>query len=447
MSDPTRTVSIPGRKQTDVHEFDTYQRIIDETSEHTRETIATVASLLGAPAHQNVSPRAWSARRLNTSVSELTAVVHRTSRTGIAVLGYVLGSVMDQHGTTDVGGPGDAEPPAWSPLRLGTNDQVMVPARLTVHFPAGTLADVGVCIAIDNEEYELQLTIYTSTSQRATGQTIMSDLLDRCRTSSPYRGHILESSVDGSGLSLSIASAPPAPRSALVLPEHLWNEVDLFVAAATHRRADMQALGLGTNRGLLLTGPPGTGKTHLSRVIATELCGDFTVIIADAATVRRYIHAIYNEAEVLGRLVVILEDIDLVVGHRKDRTSDSLADFLSAMDGVTQQQDVFTIATTNDPAAIDPAAQRTARFDTILTLPRPGAPERQSILRAYLAPLGLDLDLASTAALLDGCTGSDVREVVRRAVLEHGRSFTVAELDDVARSGRWRPQPSTGQYL
>ena len=144
----------------------------------------------------------------------------------------------------------------------------------------------------------------------------------------------------------------------------------------------------------------------------------------------------------------VLDDIDLVLGHR-DASHDNapLADFLATLDGARQRQDVLTIATTNDPQSLDPAAQRANRFDTIVSLPLPDAATRTRILERHLGPLGLPIDPADLAAELDGATGADVREVVRRAVLEHGATFSAAQLAEIVRSGRWRATVNRRKYL
>ena len=64
-----------------------------------------------------------------------------------------------------------------------------------------------------------------------------------------------------------------------------------------------------------------------------------------------------------------------------------------------------------------------------------------------LGPLGLPISPADLADELDGATGADVREVVRRAVLEHGATFSAAQLTEVVRSGRWRATVNRRKYL
>jgi SpoVK/Ycf46/Vps4 family AAA+-type ATPase len=77
----------------------------------------------------------------------------------------------------------------------------------------------------------------------------------------------------------------------------------------------------------------------------------------------------------------------------------------------------------------------------------PDAASRVRILQRHLGPLGLDLDLHALAEMLEGATGADVKEVIRRAVLEHGEQFTQAQLFEIAESGRWQATVNRRKYL
>jgi ATP-dependent 26S proteasome regulatory subunit len=199
---------------------------------------------------------------------------------------------------------------------------------------------------------------------------------------------------------------------------------------------------------MLVAGPPGVGKTHLVRVIASELGNRYTTLLADANAMRHMIAELYAASETFGPTLVVLDDIDLVLGHR-DSNGDNgaLADFLATLDGVLEREDILTIATTNDPKALDPAAQRSSRFDMVVTLPMPDEASRASILERHLAPLGLAIDYDAVAQSLEGATGADVKEVVRRAVLEHGEHFTQAQILDITKTGRWQAAVNRRRYL
>lgn len=415
-----------------------------------RETLAAIAGLFGEASVADDSPTVWSATQLGTERSRLVAARQSLTATQIRVVGTVLAADLAALKDDAVlSGPGDGDPPTWSPFDTGGDQPSSVPARLVAKFPAGTLSEIAVCVFINDEDYDRQLTVYAAEGQHDAAHGVLADFLQRASgPANPLRGKTLRARQMPSGsMVLDMHPTPTDKRAELVLPGEVWREVDLNTAVIGNKHDTLERLGLGTSRGILLAGPPGVGKTHLTRVIAAELVGDCTVIFADASAVTHAVTELYHEAEYLGRCVIVLEDIDLVVGHRGSGAGPLLADFLATLDGVRQRHGLLTIATTNDPGAIDPAAQRSARFDSVVTIPAPDGVARREILQRYLGPLGLDLTLTAVAGHLDGASGADLREVVRRAVLEFGESFTDEDLVDVATSGRWRTAVNTGQYL
>ena len=427
----------------------TIDAVLSAASDETRAALRTLGELVGNEPATVLSPTQFAVRHLGVDQLDLASTKFTGPGTSLAVLGNLLRLEMERYGSrVVVGSPGDGLPPTWSQLDVGPDEKVAVPGRLVAFFPAGTLAAEPLCVAIDDRHWQREFAILSSQSAKDVAKTLEAFRARLKTRENPLRGRVLEACVNDGCVRISVSAAISSERSGLILPDDLWAEVDVFLASATSRRDLLKSLGLGTNRGMLIAGPPGVGKTHLVRVIASELAGRYTTLLADANAMRHTIADLYAESDTFGPTLVVLDDIDLVLGHRDSSgTNTSLADFLSTLDGVRQRDDILTIATTNDPKSLDPAAQRSSRFDMVITLPMPDAASRARILERHLGPLGLDLEFHALADALEGATGADVKEVVRRAVLEHGARFTQAQLVEIAESGRWKATVNHRKYL
>jgi hypothetical protein len=262
-----------------------------------------------------------------------------------------------------------------------------------------------------------------------------------------YRGHLLDVSLNPmGGMTLGFAAATGLGRDAVVLPDATLTRIERHALGVAAHRDALLAAGQHLKRGLLLYGPPGTGKTALCRVLAAELVGEVTVVLCDARAIGGRMSDVYAELTRLAPALVVLEDLDLVVGARRSGRDSGLHEFLTALDGVMSGHDgVVTIATANDVKALDDAALRAAEFDRIIEIPLPDAKLRALILRRYLGELAAGIDVSAVAGITDGASGADVRELVRRAVLVEGDGFTTATLLRIARDGLGAEM--TGQYL
>jgi hypothetical protein len=426
------------------------EAILSAATTPTRAALRTLGELVGNEPTTVLSPTQFAVRHLGADQLELASTKFNGPSTSLAVLGNLLRIEMERHaGRIVVGSPGDDLPPTWSQLDIGPDEKVAVPGRLIVFFPAGTLAAAPLCVTIDDRHWQREFAILSLQADKDLAEKTLEAFRARLKThENPLRGRVLEACVNDGCVRITASAALTGDRGGLILPDDVWQEVDVFLASATSRRDLLKSLGLGTNRGMLIAGPPGVGKTHLVRVIAAELAGRYTTILADANAMRHTIADLYAESDTFGPTLVVLDDIDLVLGHRDGSGSNtSLADFLSTLDGVRQRDDILTIATTNDPKSLDPAAQRSSRFDMVITLPMPDAASRMRILERHLRPLGLDLDFHALAEVLEGASGADVKEVIRRAVLEHGERFTHAQLVEIAESGRWQTTVNRRKYL
>lgn len=353
-------------------------------------------------------------------------------------------------------GPGEhALPPAWTQTEIGGR-AYRHPQCLRVHFPAGTvLADTGCVIAIDAHSSPFEspkVSAYVTPDHQDGARLALDRLAERATDLNPYRGRALRATYTG-GLHLEVIDLPSTlTRDTVIIDDEVWREIDLGLTAVRDRHDLLNTHGLGARRGVLLCGPPGTGKSAVSAVIAAEVVGAFTVIYVEAKAGEHLLTAVVEEAQRLGGpVLLVLEDVDLWCQSRHSGYGGGLSELLAAMD-IAAEARILTLASTNDAATLDAAAIRTGRFDAIVGVGYPTLADAARILTALITGLpGADTvdTRAVAAAVPEQSSGSDLREIVRRAVLsadESGLLSTAALLAEVG-SGRYRATISNGMYL
>ncbi|CAM3793674.1 ATP-binding protein [Mycolicibacterium frederiksbergense] len=354
-------------------------------------------------------------------------------------------------------GPGQyANPPAWTVTEVGETTYEH-PASLRAAFPAGTLlpnAPVVVAIrVIGSAMGDPQLTIFAPAEHRAGARAALDRIVARAEELSPYRGQAVRASyVLGRGLELTAMDLPASlTRASVIAGEAVWREIDLGISAVRDHHEMLNRHGLGSRRGVVLAGPPGTGKSAVSAAIARELVGEFTIIYVEAKTGQQVLGSVVNMAEQLeGPVLIVLEDVDLFVGDRRTGDSAGLAELLQAME-IASDARILSIASTNQASTLDKAAVRAGRFDSIVEIDYPDTHTASTILAVLVESIpGADsVDSAVVAAQLPAQTsGADLREIVRRALIAGAGTVSTAGLLAEVGSGRYRAQlPGDGQYL
>lgn len=348
---------------------------------------------------------------LNTSIPMIDADAVRLE----------LGRQMVGIPAEGVSAPRFDEPVTWGELRLGT-ETVRVPDYLGLRAPAGTLAAAPLVVRSwprpNNLDYFVQVCAREGDREHAESyvENLRASASDeRC----PHRRRILEIGTGRLGLEVTVVALEAIGREDLILDKDVWDAIHRNVDRMFDRMDRLAAAGLGTNRGLVLSGPPGTGKSALCRALALEYEGQVTVAIISASAGQYLLKNTYEHLDRLAPALVLIEDLDLLVGDRERYGGGPLVEFLTVLDGLmTHHGGVVTVATTNDVKMIDDAAIRAARFDQVVPLALPDESQRRDILAVYLRSVAHDGDLDALAQRAEGLSGADLREVARSAVLD-----------------------------
>jgi hypothetical protein len=248
--------------------------------------------------------------------------------------------------------------------------------------------------------------------------------LDRLRSElNVYRGYLLDASLDARGaVVLSFASPPGIGRGDVVLPDPVLARAERHALGVAGHRDALLAAGQHLKRGLLLFGPPGTGKTHTVRYLLGQMDG-YTRLVLTGRTLFA-VGSVTDLARSLLPAVIVLEDVDLVAEERSAGPSASpvLFDLLDAMDGAAPDADLLFLLTTNRADLLEPAlAARPGRVDVAVEIDLPDAAAREQLLRLYGrgVPLALtDDDVRTAVERTDATTASFLKELIRRSVLE-----------------------------
>lgn len=214
--------------------------------------------------------------------------------------------------------------------------------------------------------------------------------------------------------------------------------------------AIFEKLGVKPPRGILLTGPPGSGKTMLARAVACETNCGFQAVNGPEVIRRFYgeseakLRDIFETAAKSQPSIIFLDEIDALAPRRDKATGDVekrvVAQLLSLMDGLDGRGNVTVIAATNLPEALDPALRRPGRFDREIHLPVPDSKARLEIFQVHSAgmPLSKDVDLQRLSELSSGYTGADIENLCREAAM-NSLADVVPDMEESAASDAERP--------
>ncbi|WP_343948384.1 ATP-binding protein [Nonomuraea longicatena] len=265
-----------------------------------------------------------------------------------------------------------------------------------------------------------QCQIVVLAEERADATATRDEITRLTREHDVYRGQILSfewSEHRGNDL-VTFLPRPSVRAEQVILPEDVLPVIERHIVGIGEQAVRLREHGQHLKRGLLLHGPPGTGKTHTVRYLLSRM-SECTVILLTGSAIR-FVTQAAGLARRLQPALVVLEDVDLVAQDRSvtENGSPLLFALLDAMDGVGADADVTFLLTTNRADVLERAlADRPGRVDLAVEIPKPDAQGRAALLRLYAGDLRIEADLEPVVTRTEGATASFFKELLRRAVL------------------------------
>ncbi|XP_014671341.1 PREDICTED: transitional endoplasmic reticulum ATPase [Priapulus caudatus] len=204
-----------------------------------------------------------------------------------------------------------------------------------------------------------------------------------------------------------------------------------------------KAIGIKPPRGILLFGPPGSGKTLIARAVANETGAFFFLINGPeimsklAGESESNLRKAFEEAEKNSPAIIFIDELDAIAPKREKTHGEVerriVSQLLTLMDGLKQRAHVIVMAATNRPNSIDPALRRFGRFDREVDIGIPDTTGRLEILRIHTKNMKLadDVDLERVAAESHGHVGADLAALCSEAALQQIREkMDLIDLED-----------------
>ena len=207
-------------------------------------------------------------------------------------------------------------------------------------------------------------------------------------------------------------------------------------------------IGASMPKGILLVGPPGTGKTMLAKAVAGEANVPF-FSISGSEFVEMFVgmgaskvRDLFSQAKEKAPCIVFIDEIDAIGKKRdgqlggNDEREQTLNQLLTEMDGFEGNNGVIILAATNRPESLDPALLRPGRFDRRVPVELPDLKGREEILKVHAKKIVADsgIDYSKIARMASGASGAELANIVNeaalRAVRDHRESVTQEDLEE-----------------
>tara|TARA_Y100000741_G_scaffold32207_1_gene22821 strand:+ start:129 stop:1391 length:1263 start_codon:yes stop_codon:yes gene_type:complete len=203
-------------------------------------------------------------------------------------------------------------------------------------------------------------------------------------------------------------------------------EIRDAIELSLEKPESFEKFGIQPPKGVLLTGPPGTGKTMLAKAVASHTNATFLGLVGSELAQKyigeggRMVRELFSLARKKSPCIIFIDEIDAIGSKRLDSSTSgdrevqrTLMQLLAELDGFDALENVKVIAATNRPELLDKALLRPGRFDRIVEIPLPNIEGREAIFNVHARKMPLDkgVDFSKLSILTEGYSGAEIKAI------------------------------------
>ena len=241
---------------------------------------------------------------------------------------------------------------------------------------------------------------------------------------------VLPSPRDPAVFGMEIEEAPDVHFEQIGGLDSQISEIREIVELPLKRPDLFTAVGIEPPKGVLLHGPPGTGKTILAKAVAQSTYAAFLRVVGSEFVQKyigegaRLVRELFELAKSKSPAIIFIDELDAIGARRMDGATSgdrevqrTLMQILAEMDGFDARGEVKLIAATNRLDMLDPALLRPGRFDRVIEIPLPTREAREAILKIHTSGMNLDpgVNLKLISDMADGSSGADLKALSTEA--------------------------------